>query len=74
MIGYRDPVGHMKHRKPWNHAFSSASLNEFEPIIQNRVHQLVEALGDRQGQPVDLAEWISFFTCVLASTSMLNGS
>ncbi|GJE91627.1 cytochrome P450 [Phanerochaete sordida] len=62
LIGYRDPAEHMKRRKPWSRAFSSAAVREFEPIIQQRVHQLVEALGARQGQVVDFAEWISFFT------------
>ena len=64
LIGYRDPAEHMKRRKPWNRAFSSAAVREFEPIIQHRVHQLVEALGDRQGQVLDFAQWIRYFTYV----------
>ena len=64
LIGHRDPVEHARRRKPWNRAFNSASLKEFQPIITNRVHQLVERLGEQKGQVVDLAEWISFFTYV----------
>ena len=64
MIAYRDPLEHARRRRPWNRAFSWASIKEFEPVIVNRVHQLVETLGARKGQVVNLAEWISFFTYV----------
>ncbi|EKM52101.1 uncharacterized protein PHACADRAFT_262568 [Phanerochaete carnosa HHB-10118-sp] len=73
LIGYRDPVEHMHRRKPWNRAFSNASVKEFEPVIQHRVQQLVEALGDRQGQVLDLAEWLSFFTYDFMSDIMFGG-
>lgn len=62
LIGYRDPVEHARRRRPWNRAFNMVSLKEFHPIIANRVQQLVETLGENQGQVVDLAEWLSFFT------------
>ena len=62
MIGYRDPVMHQRRRRPWNRAFSTNGLKEFMPLVQARVHQLVEHLAERKGQPLDLAEWFSFFT------------
>ena len=62
LIGYRDSAEHMRRRKPWNRAFSTASVKEFEPVIQQRVLQFGEALADRQGEVIDLAAWISFFT------------
>ncbi|KIP08940.1 hypothetical protein PHLGIDRAFT_68457 [Phlebiopsis gigantea 11061_1 CR5-6] len=62
IIGFREPQDHQRRRRPWNRAFNTSSLKEFVPIIQNRVQQLVEALGARQGQSVDLAQWIGFFT------------
>ena len=62
MIGYRDPLTHQRRRRPWNRAFSSAALRDFEPAIQHRVHQLANALAARAGQRIDFAEWVSFFT------------
>ncbi|GJE99306.1 cytochrome P450 [Phanerochaete sordida] len=62
LIGFRDPKEHQRRRRPWNRAFNSASVKEFNPIIQARVHELGDALAAREGQVLDLAEWIGFFT------------
>lgn len=62
VVGCRDPAEHAIRRKPWNRAFNTASLKEFQPFIESRVHQLVDGLSKRQGQAVDIAEWMSFFT------------
>ena len=64
LIAYRDPSVHARRRRPWNRAFNTTSLKEFQPIIVNRARQLVDILRARRGQVVDIAEWISFFTCV----------
>ena len=65
LVGIRDVEEHARRRRPWNRAFNWASVKEFEPVITNRVQQLVEALDARKGQVIDLAEWIGFFTFVL---------
>lgn len=62
VIGMRDSTEHQRRRRPWNRAFNTSSVKEFTPVIQNRVQQLVEALGVREGQTLDLGEWIGFFT------------
>ncbi|PSS01016.1 hypothetical protein PHLCEN_2v4082 [Hermanssonia centrifuga] len=62
LIAYRDPAEHTRRRRPWNRAFSTAGVKEFQPLIANRTQQLIELLGQRQGQTIDLAEWIGFFT------------
>ncbi|KAJ3525055.1 hypothetical protein NM688_g8461 [Phlebia brevispora] len=62
LIADRDPAEHARRRKPWNRAFNTSSLREFQPVIVKRVHELVECLGERQGQIIDLAEWVSWFT------------
>ena len=64
LIGIRDPAVHHERRKRWNRAFSTAALKEFQPRIQYRVQQVVDALEERQREVVDLAEWIGFFTQV----------
>lgn len=61
MTGVRDHVYHMQRRRPWARAFNINSLKEYEPLIENRVQQLVEGLTGRQGEVIDLNEWISFF-------------
>lgn len=62
LIGFQDSAAHQLRRRPWNRAFNTASLKEFQPRIQHRVHQLVDALEERHGQVLDLAQWIGFFT------------
>ena len=61
LISLPDTTEHSRRRKPWNRAFSSASLKEYQPVISRRVVQLVQALQAQEGV-LDLAEWISFFT------------
>lgn len=41
-------------------------------MIVNRVAQLVDALGGHDDRVVDLAEWISFFTCVFLAGADLS--
>ncbi|KAH8993807.1 hypothetical protein EDB86DRAFT_2927626, partial [Lactarius hatsudake] len=40
----RDPALHMHQRKPWNHAFSSAALKEYEIIVVEQIRQPVGCL------------------------------
>ena len=61
LLTQRDPVEHARRRRPWNRAFSTAALKEYEPIVAKRVSQLVEGISQRKGV-TDLAQWISFFT------------
>jgi len=69
LIAQRDPVKHMHQRKPWNRAFSSTAMKEYEDIVANRVRQLVgclENLVDRsapkEGALLDIAAWLNYFT------------
>jgi len=54
---------HTRRRRPWTRAFNTAALKGYEELITIRSLQLVNALGS-QGQTVDLAKWVSFFTYV----------
>jgi cytochrome P450 len=63
LISVRDTAEHTRRRKPWNRAFSTAALKGYEEILGRRVQQFVTMLEQRTG-PVDLAEFISYFTCV----------
>ena len=62
LISLQGTAEHARRRKPWNRAFNTNGIKEFMPTIQSRVQQLAEHLGEREGQAIDLAEWLSFFT------------
>jgi cytochrome P450 len=71
LIGQRDPVKHMHQRKPWNRAFSSAALKEYEIIVAKRTRQLLGRLensvleSDRKdGAVLDMTKWFSYFSYV----------
>ncbi|THG95018.1 hypothetical protein EW026_g6557 [Hermanssonia centrifuga] len=61
LIAFRDSTEHARRRKPWNRAFNTTAIKEYQPIISKRVTQLVDRLAEQKGT-VDLAKWISFFT------------
>ena len=61
MIAMRDTTVHHNRRKPWNRAFNTASIKEYEPLLRKRVKFFVDRLREQKGA-VDLARWISFFT------------
>ncbi|KAI9447482.1 high nitrogen upregulated cytochrome P450 monooxygenase 2 [Lactarius indigo] len=65
----RDPILHMHQRKPWNRAFSSVAMKEYEIIVAKRVRQLVGCLDDmvqRSDQEadtvMDINRWLRYFT------------
>lgn len=72
LIATRSLHDHARRRKRWNRGFSTASVKGYEPIITRRAMQLVQELEKRCGgidggngkQPLDLAQWFSFFTYV----------
>ncbi|KAJ7579881.1 cytochrome P450 [Mycena floridula] len=61
LIGIRNTTEHLKRRKLWNRAFSTAGTKAYEPILRNRLDQLVESLKSQQGESLNLAESMSFF-------------
>ncbi|KAK7690454.1 hypothetical protein QCA50_005552 [Cerrena zonata] len=61
MVAIRDTNVHHQRRKPWNRAFNSSSIKEFEPLLRKRVKLLVERLGEQKGT-TDLTMWINYFT------------
>jgi hypothetical protein len=59
----------MQQRKPWNQAFSSTALKEYEVIVANRIRQLIGCLEDqvhdsrrKEGAVFDMATWLNYFT------------
>ncbi|KAF9269322.1 high nitrogen upregulated cytochrome P450 monooxygenase 2 [Marasmius fiardii PR-910] len=62
-IGIRDTAEHLKRRKPWNKAFTTARIKAYEPIMKARLLQMLESLDNEaeKRRTVDLAKWMSFF-------------
>ncbi|SRR6266404_864849 len=72
LAAQRDPLIHMHQRKPWNRAFSSVALKEYEGFLAKRARQLLSCIEDRihrsdqkDGVVLDMAEWFSYFAYVL---------
>ncbi|KAI0298930.1 high nitrogen upregulated cytochrome P450 monooxygenase 2 [Russula brevipes] len=69
LIAQRDPIKHMRQRKPWNRAFSSAALKDYEVIVAKRARQLIGCLDDlargssrKEGTVLDIGAWMNYFT------------
>ncbi|KAH9035154.1 high nitrogen upregulated cytochrome P450 monooxygenase 2 [Lactarius deliciosus] len=69
LIAQRDPILHMHQRKPWNRAFSSAALKEYEIVVAKRIRQLVGCLDDiiqrsdqKANTVMDINRWLKYFT------------
>ncbi|KAG7090416.1 hypothetical protein E1B28_009535 [Marasmius oreades] len=62
-IGMRNTTKHLQRRKLWNRAFATSSIKEYEPIMRNRLLQLLGNLDNEadKGRSVDLAKWMSYF-------------
>ena len=68
LIGQTDPKLHMEQRKPWNRAFSSVAMKEYEIIVAKRIRQLVGCLEDMVERSdekafavVDMTQWVKYF-------------
>ncbi|KAL5529682.1 hypothetical protein ACEPAG_5667 [Sanghuangporus baumii] len=80
IVALRDVDWHAERRKLWNHGFTTAALKELQPIVENRVLQLVEELGKRTSlkseekeNSLDLALWTSYFAYDIMGDMVLNG-
>ena len=69
LIAQRDPILHMQQRKPWNRAFSSAAMKEYEVIVAKRVRQLVGCMedmikrsNDKADAVLDMTQWFKYFS------------
>ena len=68
----------MHQRKPWNRAFSSTALKEYEILVAKRVRQLVECLEDmiersdeKKYAVVDMTQWLKYFRWALTAMSLI---
>lgn len=61
LISVRDSKEHAIRRRPWNRAFNSTAIRNYEPLIFERTSQLVDVLAKQTGT-VDLLKWIHYFS------------
>ena len=66
LIGVRSLRRHAQLRKPWNNAFQSAALIDYEDMLRDRAAQFMTHLQKlcEDGVCVDLANLIDFFSFV----------
>ncbi|KAI0319719.1 high nitrogen upregulated cytochrome P450 monooxygenase 2 [Amylostereum chailletii] len=70
LIAQRDPVAHAQQRRPWNRAFSSAAMKDYEVIIAQRARQLVHRWediilaqpGNVREATLDVGAWMGYFS------------
>ena len=79
LIAQPDPILHMQQRKPWNRAFSSAAMKEYEIIVSMRVGQLVGCLEDiiersdeKANVVVDMTQWMKYFRWVPVARTLIS--
>ncbi|KAI0065823.1 high nitrogen upregulated cytochrome P450 monooxygenase 2 [Artomyces pyxidatus] len=72
LIMERDAAAHLRKRKPWNRAFTSAALKDYEVIINKRSQELIDRLegmilkqssnGKDRKASVDMSMWLNYFS------------
>ena len=64
LLSLRSTKEHIRRRRLWNVAFNTASIKNYEPVIQKRALQLASELEKCSHSPdlsIDLSEWITYF-------------
>ncbi|RPD68210.1 cytochrome P450 [Lentinus tigrinus ALCF2SS1-7] len=49
------------HSRPWNRAFGSTALKQYEPMIARRTRQLLDKLAEQENI-VSLGKWLNYFS------------
>ncbi|KAH7052356.1 cytochrome P450 [Macrophomina phaseolina] len=62
VLAVTDPVTHSRWRKVLDRGLSSKALAAYEVRIQDTVDSFVEALASRAGSPINMTDWVNFFS------------
>jgi cytochrome P450 len=62
VISVIDPVEHSKRRRIWDRAFTAGAVKSYEPMLQRRLDELIQAFAARSDTPIDIAEWFGLFS------------
>ncbi|KAL4254974.1 Cytochrome P450 superfamily protein [Abortiporus biennis] len=60
--GIKDLNFHASRRKNWTKAMNSQALKEYSEIVQAKTEELMEALKARQGETLNISQWLGFFS------------
>ena len=76
LIGVRNLRRHAQLRKPWNNAFQSAALTDYEDMLNDRAAQFMTHLQKlcEDEDCVDIANQINFFSFVFRLSHYLSYS
>jgi cytochrome P450 len=58
----RNNSEHTVRRRVWDRAFTPSAVKTFDPLLRNRIDQLMLQLSPRLGRPIDIAEWLGFLS------------
>lgn len=64
LVGLRDKKEHARRRKPWQRAMTAASIKHYEQFLMTRTQQLVDLLRQAVSVPVDMNQWMGYYTYV----------
>ena len=59
--GVRDFSVHGARRKPWIKAMSTSALKGYEPFIHLKTGELLEELSRRQGETINISQWMTLY-------------
>ncbi|KAL5514533.1 hypothetical protein ACEPAG_1849 [Sanghuangporus baumii] len=81
LVALRNVDLHNERRKLWNHGFTSASIKEFQPVVESRVLELVGEFSKPvspspggEENSLDLALWMSNFSHDFMGDMVFGGS
>ncbi|KAK7037645.1 hypothetical protein VNI00_010864 [Paramarasmius palmivorus] len=71
----QDTELHRQRRGPWNKAFGSAALKEYELLVAQRTALLGDRLAEvsGKGKPVEFGKWMGWYTYDLMSDFVFSG-
>ncbi|KAJ5579664.1 cytochrome P450 oxidoreductase [Penicillium hispanicum] len=58
----RNKKSHALRRKVWDQGFSAQALRSYEPRVSHYATQLVNAIDDRMGRPMNITQWLNYFS------------
>ncbi|KAI8952903.1 putative cytochrome P450 oxidoreductase [Xylaria longipes] len=57
----RDKQEHARRRKVWDQGFSTKALLGYDCRITKAINQLLPAIEEHRGRPIDITQWFTFF-------------
>ncbi|KAI0687111.1 high nitrogen upregulated cytochrome P450 monooxygenase 2 [Cerioporus squamosus] len=72
MVGIMDTEEHLCRRRAWNRGLGPVALKEYEHLIDRRARQLVDRLGEQDGE-VNIGKWLNYFSYDIMSDMTFGG-